>query len=153
MEAAHDIGSEKASGRNAVLFALVAVLVTDDTALTRQDVSGARYWQQALLNGFHTAHVAGPDKARSHRRRLRATTASIDGSSSPVTHALHALPETDVPRTSSAVASSPFRVASTIFALISGACCLRFDISDLLLVEVQQIANCSLRQCPNFGVE
>ncbi|WP_297780660.1 ATP-binding protein, partial [uncultured Roseovarius sp.] len=37
------------------------------------------------------------------------------------------------------------------FALNSGACCLRFDISDLLLVEDQQTANRSLCQCPNFG--
>jgi hypothetical protein len=28
---------------------------------------------------------------------------------------------------------------------------LRFDISDLLLVEDQQTANRSLCQCPNFG--
>jgi hypothetical protein len=34
---------------------------------------------------------------------------------------------------------------------ISGACCLRFDISDLLRVEDQQTANRNLCQCPNFG--
>ena len=44
------------------------------------------------------------------------------------------------------------RTASiTTFALNSGACCFRFDISDLLLVEDQQTANSSLCQCPNFG--
>lgn len=32
-------------------------------------------------------------------------------------------------------ASSPFRSSSAPFALNSGACCFRFDISDLLLVE------------------
>ena len=46
---------------------------------------------------------------------------------------------------------SPFRASSATFALNSGACCLRFDISDLLLVEDQQTANRSLCQCPNFG--
>lgn len=40
--------------------------------------------------------------------------------------------------------------SSATFALNSGACCLRFDISDLLLVEDPQTANRSLGQCPNF---
>ncbi len=52
---------------------------------------------------------------------------------------------------SSAAVSSPFRASSATFALNSGACCFRFDISDLLLVEDQQTANRSLRHCPNFG--
>jgi 3-dehydroquinate dehydratase-2 len=41
--------------------------------------------------------------------------------------------------------------SSATFALNPGACCLRFDIFDLLLVEDQQTANRSLCQCPNFG--
>ncbi|MGY6647134.1 MAG: hypothetical protein ACXIVD_18155, partial [Salinarimonas sp.] len=33
-----------------------------------------------------------------------------------------------------------FRASSATFALNSGACCLRFDISDLLLIEEPQTA-------------
>lgn len=43
------------------------------------------------------------------------------------------------------------QASSATFALNSGACCVRFDISDLLLGEDQQTANRSLFQCPNFG--
>lgn len=41
--------------------------------------------------------------------------------------------------------------SNATFALNSGACCLRFNFSDLLVAEDQQIADRSLRQCPIFG--
>lgn len=51
----------------------------------------------------------------------------------------------------SASVSPPFRASKTIFALNSSACCLRFDVSDLLPAEDQQTSNRSLCQCPSFG--
>ncbi len=48
-------------------------------------------------------------------------------------------------------ACSRFSPSRATFALNSGACCLRFDIFDLLLLEDQKSANRSLRQCPIPG--
>jgi hypothetical protein len=46
--------------------------------------------------------------------------------------------------------SSPYRVISATFALNSDACCLRFETSDLVLVEDQLTAKRSLCQRPIF---
>jgi hypothetical protein len=101
----------------------------------------------ASLSIHRDMHAGSAQPVRPRQMRPRAGHVSIGGSSS------------DAPRTgsnrlaSSAAVSSPFRASGATFALNLGACCLHFDISDLLLVEDQQTANRSLGQCPNFGAQ
>ena len=128
-----------------------------------------RSWRGAPSSAPRQPPASCGPRVRTHPRRLRAGLASMDGSSSPyVTFAkrmhcrseMHPEPACQLggvvrayaaPLARRSLQPSPFRASNATLALNSGACCFRFDISDLLLVEDQQTANRSLCQCPNCG--